>query len=84
MSESCQKVFKKLSKSCQKVIKKVVKKLSKVVKKLSKSCQCFLCISIHDISGFRRLAFNDVGREGGEGLSAEGKKHLQILGQNSD
>jgi hypothetical protein len=29
--------------------------------------QCFLCVSIHDIGGFRRLTFNDVGREGGRG-----------------
>jgi hypothetical protein len=42
--------------------------------------QCFLCVSIHDIGGFRRLNFNDVGREGGRVgsksalLSAEGKK----------
>jgi hypothetical protein len=26
--------------------------------------QCFLCVSIHDIGGFIRLTFNDVGREG--------------------
>jgi hypothetical protein len=71
--KSCQKVVKKLSKCCQKVVKKAVKKLSKscqkVVKKLSlfSIIQCFLCVSIHDIGGFRRLTFNDVGREGGEG-----------------
>jgi hypothetical protein len=36
--------------------------------------QCFLCVSIHDIGGFRRLTFNDVGREGGRGGGRVGSK----------
>jgi hypothetical protein len=56
------KFSKKFSKSCQ----KVAKSCQKVVKKLSlfSIIQCFLCVSIHDIGGFRRRTFNDVGREG--------------------
>jgi hypothetical protein len=67
LSESCQKVVKKLSKSC----KKLSKSCQKVVKKLSlfSIIQCFLCVSIHDIGGFIRLTFNDVGREGQKVLS---------------
>jgi hypothetical protein len=50
------KKVKKLSKNCQKIVKKL---------SLFSIIQCFLCLSIHDIGGFIRLTFNDVGREGG-------------------
>jgi hypothetical protein len=69
VSKSKKKVIKKLAKkkkSCQKVVKKLSKSCQKVVKKLSlfSIIQCFLCLSIHDIGGFIRLTFNDVGRVG--------------------
>jgi hypothetical protein len=77
--------------------RKVIKKLAKKKKKLSKSCQkvvkklslfsiiqCFLCVSIHDICGFRRLTFNDVRREGGrEGRVGEVKKCFLGLRQTA-
>jgi hypothetical protein len=46
----------KLSRNCQ----KRKKSCQKVVKKLSlfSIIQCFLCVFIHDIGGFRRLTFN--------------------------